>query len=150
MAASTQSDWTISLASERDLPELLALLERCGLPNAGLQQHLVTALVARTGERLDGSAALELYGRAALLRSVAVAPEVRGQGLGRQMVEAALDLARQQGVSRIYLLTETAAGYFERFGFHTIPRTEVEPEVQASEEFTYACCESAQVMLRTL
>lgn len=150
MTTSTQSDWTIFRASESELPELLALLERCGLPEAGLRQHRATVLVARMGERLAGSAALELYGQAALLRSVAVAPEMRGQGLGRRLVEAALDLARQHGVVRVYLLTETAAGYFQRFGFHTISRAEVEPAVHVSEEFTHACCESAQAMLRTL
>ncbi len=102
------------------------------------------------GERLIGSAALELHGQAALLRSVAVAPEVRGQGLGWRLVEAALDLARRHGIVRVYLLTETAASYFERFGFHPIPRAAVEPAVQTSEEFTHACCSSAQAMLRAL
>lgn len=44
-----------------DLPALFALLEDSGLPTAGLAAHLATTLVACDGERLVGSAALELY-----------------------------------------------------------------------------------------
>ena len=142
--------WTISHATERDLPELLALLQQCGLPEAGLSRSLATALVARTQGRVIGSAALELFGPAALLRSVAVAPRWRRCGLGHDLVEAALELARRHGVARLYLLTEGAVRYFERFGFHRIPRSQVEQVVQQSEEFHHACCESAQAMLRTL
>jgi amino-acid N-acetyltransferase len=142
--------WTISQAIERDLPEVLALLQQCGLPEAGLGRYLATTVVARAHGRIIGSAALELYGPAALLRSVAAAPEWRSRGLGRRLVQAALDLAQQRGVARVYLLTETAASYFQRFGFRIIPRAAVEPEVQASEEFTRACCVVAQAMLRVL
>src|SRR6266498_2663696 len=96
-----------------DLPEVLALLER-------------------SGARVVGSAALELYGEAALLRSVAVEPALRGQGLGRRLALAALDLAREHGAAEVYLLTETAAEFFSRLGFRPIARAEVAPEVQRS------------------
>jgi amino-acid N-acetyltransferase len=68
---------TIAPATPGDLPQILELLERCRLPTAGLAEHLDTTLVARDGDRVVGSAALELYGAAALLRSVAVAPALR-------------------------------------------------------------------------
>lgn len=53
-----------------DLPALLDLLEQCGLPSDGLADHLHSALVARDGEGVVGSVALERYGTAGLLRSV--------------------------------------------------------------------------------
>ena len=59
-------------AHTSDLPALFALLEDNGPPTSGLSAHLATTLVARESERLVGSAALELYGTDALLRSVAV------------------------------------------------------------------------------
>lgn len=93
-----------------------------------------------------GCAALELYGDAALLRSLAVTPSQRGHGLGQRLTQVALDLARQCGVSAVYLLTETAADFFPRFGFQPIPRDAVPPSVQLSIEFTEACPVSAQVM----
>ena len=66
----------ITAAQAADMPAILALLERSGLPPDGLREHVATTLVARDGARVVGSAALELYGTGALLRSVAVAAEL--------------------------------------------------------------------------
>ena len=145
-------DKTISIESvgEGDVPALYGLLQESGLPVDGLNAHLSTALVAKAGTQIVGSAALELYGHAALLRSVAVAESVRGTGLGRQLMEAALETARQHRAQRLYLLTETAAEWFPRFGFVPVERSAVEPAVQQSVEFTGACPDSAQAMLLEL
>jgi amino-acid N-acetyltransferase len=140
----------IDPATPTDLPALLALLTASGLPHAGLAEHLATGLVARTTDALVGSAALELYGPSALLRSVAVAPALRGQGLGQRLTSAALALARAYGVRQIYLLTTTAEGYFPRFGFTPIARATVDPAVQASVEFTSACPANARVLTLAL
>jgi amino-acid N-acetyltransferase len=76
------------------------------------------------------SAGLECYCTIALLRSVAVAPHSYGQRLGERLVLAALDLADERGIDAVYLLTETAQGFFLRFGFTTIGRAEVPPSVE--------------------
>ncbi len=104
------------------LPQVLDLLTRCGLPQDGLAAHVADALVAVQAGRVVGSAALEHYGDAALLRSVAVDPAWRGQGLGDRLVAAALAHARTRGVADVYLLTETAADYFARRGFAPVAR----------------------------
>jgi phosphinothricin acetyltransferase len=140
----------IEMARAGDLPAILALLERCELPCDGLGDHLATALVARSGETIVGSAALELYGAAALLRSVAVDAGLRGQGLGQRLTCAALELARRHGVTMVYLLTETASDYFQRFEFSPTARTAVDPAVQQSVEFTSACPASAEVLVAAL
>jgi len=139
-------DIKIERARPGDLPDLLALLEASGLPLDGLSDHILTTVVARDNGQLVGSAALELYGAAALLRSVAVAPALRGWRLGERLVRSALDLARRRGADTVYLLTETAAEFFPRFGFQLIQRGEVVPAVQQSVEFTSACPASAQAM----
>lgn len=141
---------TIDAARNSDLPAVLALLERSGLPQDGLPEHVATTLVARSGDAVVGSAALEIYGRAALLRSVAVDSALRGQGLGQRLTRAALDLARQHGIATVYLLTETAGDFFPRFGFHPTERAAVEPVVQQSVEFISACPASAQVLVTSL
>jgi amino-acid N-acetyltransferase len=140
----------IAPAATEDLPAIVDLLERSGLPRAGIGDHLATTLVARAGGRVVGCAAVELYGPAALLRSVAVRARRRGQGVGGKLTRAALDLARGSDVTVVYLLTETAAGFFPRFGFRPIPRTEVTPAVRRSVEFTSACPASAQAMVAEL
>ena len=140
----------ISAARPNDLPTILALLASHRLPEAGLADHIPTTLVARDGDQVVGCAAIEPYDGAGLLRSVAVAEQHRGTGLGGRLTEAAIALARARGLRALYLLTETAAGFFPRFGFRPIPRTEVAAVVQQSIEFTRACPASALAMVKDL
>ena len=140
----------IDAAQEIDLPAILALLEKSGLPQDGLSDHVATTLVAREDHAIVGSAALELYGTVALLRSVAVADQLRGQGLGQQLTKEVLKLSEQHGVTLVYLLTETASGFFPRFGFRPIPRAEVASALHASTEWTTACPDTAQAMVANL
>ena len=141
----------ITPAAPTDLPAILALLDASRLPRAGIEDHVASTLVARQDSGVVvGTAALELYGGAALLRSVVVAATLRGQGLGAALTTAALALARQRGVRSVYLLTETAGRFFPRFGFHAISRAEVDYAVLASTEFTTACPKSAMVMVKQL
>jgi len=141
---------TITPANPSDLPAILDLLRRSDLPLDGLAEHLATTVTARENGRLVGCAAVEVYGENALLRSVAVDETLRGQGLGRTLTTAALDLARARGARTTYLLTTTAGGYFPRFGFQEITRDAVDPAVQQSVEFTTACPASALVMRANL
>ena len=136
----------IRLARPQELPSVLELLTQSRLPEAGLARHAASLLVAVDGDRIVGCAALELYGHAALLRSVAVAETHRGRGLGGRISHATLELGRQRGVRRVYLLTETAAEFFARLGFRRIARAQAEPAVGASLEFRDACPASAICM----
>lgn len=140
---------TISALDAVELDIVLDLLARCELPEAGLADHAATTLVAKTDGAIVGSAALELYGTVALLRSVAVEPALRGHMIGSRLVDAALAMAQAQGAHTIFLLTETAVPYFVRRGFVPVARGDVAPAVQQSEEFTHACPASAQAMSLT-
>ena len=138
----------IERALAADLAPLCALLAGAELPTAGLRQHLGTALVARDGTEIVGCVALEVYGDAALLRSLAVAPPRRGTGLGRRLAHAALDLGREAHVQSFCLLTTTASEFFGRhFGFRPVVRDAVPAAVRQSVEFTSACPAGAQAML---
>ena len=140
----------IESATDRDLPEIRALLERVHLPLAGVSEHLATMLVAREGGHIVGTAALELYADGALLRSVAVDPDRQGQQLGHELTGAALQLATTRAVTTVFLLTTTAQRFFPKFGFEQIAREHVPQSVQASVEFQSACPESAIVMRKQL
>jgi amino-acid N-acetyltransferase len=137
-------------ARPEELPGILALLDECELPTEGLVPHLSTTLVARDGDQIVGSSALEMYEEFALLRSVAVKPAFRGRGLAQRLTRAALDLAKHHQVTAVYLLTETASKYFPRFGFKSIPRSDVPEKVQRSVEFTTLCPDTATVMETSL
>lgn len=137
---------TIAAATDADRDGVLQLLAHNGLPQVGLADHFATTLVARDGATVVGCAAVEPYGTAGLLRSVAVDASLRGQGLGIRLTEAALALARARGIRTVFLLTETAGAFFPRFGFHPIARADVDTSVRESVEFTTACPTSALVM----
>jgi amino-acid N-acetyltransferase len=140
----------ITRASEPDGPSILKLLRESGLPIDGLVDHLNTALVARDGTAIVGCAAVEIYPDGALLRSVAVAREARGHGVGERLTEAAVSLARSLRTPAVYLLTTTAESYFPRFGFVQTTRELVPTGVQQSIEFRSACPASAIVMRKAL
>ncbi len=137
-------------AQADDLPAIVALLARVGLDADGLEDHLETTLVVRDQGAPVACAGLEIYGRAALLRSVVVAPELQGTGLGRRITNQALALGQELGVTKIYLLTDTAADFFARFGFQVLPRTDLPAAVLQSREFGIACCESVLTLCESI
>jgi amino-acid N-acetyltransferase len=137
-------------ATAIDLPAVLALLEANKLPTAGVQDHLEHFLLEFTGSDLTACAGLEVHGEAGLLRSVAVADSHRALGLGSKLVQTILEQARNQKLSSVSLLTETAQGYFPRFGFEITPRNALPASLQASAEFRGACPDSAIAMTLNL
>ena len=143
-------DIRIDRATGADARAMLALMERAHLPTDGLASHLDAAFVARDGDRVVGSAAIELYADGGLLRSVAVDTECRGTGLGGRLTAAAIDEAQRRQLPALYLLTTTAEEFFPRFGFERITRDEVPASVQDSIEFRGACPASAVVMRKRL
>jgi amino-acid N-acetyltransferase len=141
---------TIRPARPSDLPSIAALLLGARPPIAGVQDHLDGFLVAERQGRLIGCAGIERHGQAALLRSVAVAAEERGRGLGARLVVACLERAREAAVSSVSLLTETAESFFPRFGFVPVDRLELPRALADSEELRGACPESARAQMLEL
>lgn len=99
---------------------------------------------------LLASGALEYYDDAALLRSVAVDESVRGQSIGKRIVDDMITRARAASVTSIYLLTETARDFFLHRGFQPIDRSIVPERLKSSTEFSYVCPQSAVCMFYKL
>ena len=95
----------IRSAHPLDTPAIERLLTAADLPLAGLSDALPGMVVAESGGAIVGTAALEVRGNNALLRSVAVAPEWRSRGLGRALVARAIADAEARGLDAVYLLT---------------------------------------------
>lgn len=87
--------------------------------------------VAEVGGRLVGCGALHvMWEDLAEIRTLAVAPDQLGTGLGGRILEELVEDARALGVSRLFCLTfETT--FFERHGFTAIEGQAVTPEVYA-------------------
>ena len=140
----------IERASPADAPAVAALLSGAGLPLEGAVEALAMGVVARDGGAVVAAAAVERYGRSGLLRSVVVAPDRRGTGLGRAVVAAAEALARDEGVRDLYLLTETAIDWFPRLGYGVVERELARAAVGESIEFTTVCATTGVPMRRVL
>ncbi|HSP13474.1 MAG TPA: arsenic resistance N-acetyltransferase ArsN2 [Thermoanaerobaculia bacterium] len=136
----------IAGAQEEDLEAIKGILVANELPTAGVEDHWRTFVVARDGEQIIGCGGAEAYSAAALIRSIAVLPEYRRQGLGRRIVRQLIDRLASRGLREFYLLTTTAEKYFRKRGFKKIDRDEVHPQLLASREFQDACPKSAVCM----
>ena len=141
----------IRLCEAGQRADVLALLAACGLPADGLADHWDTTWVAvdpAVPTEVLGSVALEVYGAAALLRSLATREDQRSKGLGHALVEFALKRAKDRGVDTIALLTTTAEPFFVRREFETVSRDELPESLRGSEEFRGACPSTATAMVR--
>jgi amino-acid N-acetyltransferase len=134
-----------------DLARIVALLEQARLPGADLTcEGIRDFIVAREAGEIIGVAGLERHGEHGLLRSLAVAPDWRGHGLGVALVEAVEARARRLGVRSLTLLTGTAAPFFAACGYEETARSDAPPTVQASTEFTELCPTSSTCMHKTI
>lgn len=137
---------TLRPADLTDLAACRGLVEACGLPRGGLEHGFPGGYVVAADAVLVGCAGVELYEVAGLLRSVAVAPESRGRGLGEQLTRDRIAYARALGVESLWLLTTTAPAYFARLGFAPSDRTAAPVSLQRSAEFAELCPASATCM----
>ena len=142
---------SIRRAGAGDRDAVHRLLTDLRLPLDGVPDDLRDFRVATDRDVVVAVAGLEIAGsgsedRNALLRSVAVHPEYRDRGIARRIVDALLDDAAELGIPTVYLLTTTAADYFERRGFERIQRSSVPAALTATAEFQGACPASATVM----
>jgi amino-acid N-acetyltransferase len=140
----------IRKARKSDLAAVERLLSASKLPLDGVRDHFSDFIVAEANDDIEGVVGLEKYDSVALLRSAVVAPECRGSGIGRQLVEEVLKRAEADGIDELYLLTTTAENYFPRFGFTATTRAGVPEKLKSSAEFQGACPDTAVVMKRRI
>lgn len=147
----TSKPSTIAHATPEDLEAIRGLLETCNLPHDDLTpQHLEHFLVDRTDHALRGVVGLEPYGDVGLLRSLAVAPDHRGHGIGGRLTDTLERRAQADGLHTLYLLTTTAADYFARRGYERMARDDLPVPIQNSEEATRLCPSSATCQKKEL
>jgi amino-acid N-acetyltransferase len=138
-------------ATAQDAPTIRVLLEADGLPTSDLKTaapHFVVACDEKG--RILAAGALQPFAETALMRSVVVAHEARGAGLGRRIVQELERLARTADVKELILLTQTAERFFAHQGFRAIHREAAPQDVQQSEEFRSLCPSSAVCMVKSL
>ena len=137
-------------ANAADDPALRALLASANLPFDDVSSERQDFIVAVRDGGMVGCGALETLDDSALLRSLAVAEQHRGAGVGGDLYERLIARARERGLKRLFLLTTTAAPYFARQGFEPIDRAVAPERVTKSAQFTSLCPSTATCMVLSL
>lgn len=123
-----------------------ALLKASNLPADDLDYKKDLLVGYYEGDDLVGTGGLEIYGPYALLRSLSVRMGIRGKAVGTTITEFLLAEAKMRKLKAIYLLTETAHGFFLKKGFTDVARNDVPQEVKQSAEYSKLCSQTAAVM----
>jgi protein-tyrosine-phosphatase/N-acetylglutamate synthase-like GNAT family acetyltransferase len=131
-------------------PDLKAALEAAKLPTDDLADAGGTFYRIRLRGSTIGFGGYEIHGESALFRSIVVASDLRGRGVGRAAVKLLLNRAFVDGAKGAYLLTETAAPFFERLGFEHIERSSAPEDILATRQATSLCPSSAALLARRL
>jgi amino-acid N-acetyltransferase len=139
-------------ARPEDCDAINVLLTENGLPASDVTCELLRDFVVAEGEGglVVGSVGLETYDSNALLRSLAVAPTVRNAGMGSQLLAHVESLARDTGISELWLLTTTASEFFRRKDYVDVKRSTAPPEMQATTQFAQLCPASAVCMRKII
>jgi amino-acid N-acetyltransferase len=125
----TQEQIIVRPARGTDVRALSALIEpfvqqRKLLPRTidELALLLPNYFVAETAGRIVGCVALEVYSsKLAELRSLVVAPDYQGRGVGKLLVEACVNRARDEKILEVMAIT-SAEEFFQSCGFDfTLP-----------------------------
>ena len=137
-------------AGDERRDEIISLLQSQNLPTSDLPASLSGFYIALEDDKIIGVIGMERYGQYGLLRSMVVQPDYRNKQVAKTLVDNLEQAAASAGIVSIYLLTETAAKYFEEKGYKTIERKEVPAPVTTSTEFSHVCPVSAIVMKKAL
>ncbi len=115
-----------------DIPAILKLINDYAaqgimLPRTEfeLSEFIRDFTVLYGGERLLGCAALHFYGPSvAEVRSLAVHPDAKGSGAGRQLIEALEAEAREFDLASLFAFTYVP-GFFAKLGYPEVDRAEL-------------------------
>ena len=139
-------DFQIRPATTADFPAIHALLTAANLPVAGVAAANGEYMVADLSGKVAGVLGIEKSAGAALLRSFAVQDDFRKRGIGEALVRHVLGQLKFEGISPLFILTNTAEAFAARFGFVKVNREEIPDALLAASALGTACPASSTCM----
>lgn len=132
------------------LSSISALLAANGLPVDDLADGPAELFCVCEGITVQGAVGIERYGDVGLIRSLVVPEDGRGKGMATTLVEALEAEALRSGVRWLYLLTNSATGFFAAKAYVEVDRENVPDAIRQTRQFSSLCPGSATVMLKDL
>jgi N-acetylglutamate synthase-like GNAT family acetyltransferase len=125
-------------------------MDRRHVRGIGLERYGAYWLMTASTRSVRPAQIRDLDAIRALLRSLAVPPEARGEGIGLRLLEALERDAVQAGIGGVYLLTTTAAGFFEVHGYERMAQRALPLSIQNTEAAAHLCPDRAVCMQKRL
>ncbi|WP_232701228.1 arsenic resistance N-acetyltransferase ArsN2 [Halobacterium wangiae] len=141
---------TVREADASDLNRVATLLADNDLPHDDLGESPGQFFVGCVDETVVAAGGIELYGTAALLRSLVIAEAHRSEGYGTALCDELETVAVENGANALYLLTTTAPAFFRARGFDVTDRDTVPPRIQETTLFADHCPRSATCMEKSI
>ena len=86
-----------------------------------LKRNPTTSFVAVDGDRIVGTILAGHDGRRGIFHHVVIAPEYRKQGIGKMLVESAMEALKKEGITKVLLVVfndnENGNQFWEHMGF---------------------------------
>lgn len=132
------TDITIRRAAIDDTENISLLLQEAGIDPVGLDQWVESFIIAEIpgeeGNEIIATAGLEKYGEKGLLRSLVIRKKAWSVEDGLHMLRLILAHASQNGLSELYLLTESPT-LFIHMEFTPVDVQNVPSEILSSLHF---------------
>jgi arsenate reductase len=129
--------------------ELAAALKKAKLPIEDIEAPGRLFWRFETAEEVPvGFGGLELFAGDALLRSIVALPPVRHKGFGSAIVAALEEEAQLRGCRSLWLITTSAAEFFDRLGYIRCDRAAVPSAIGTTTEFIALCPANADVLVK--
>ncbi len=133
----------------KERQQAIHLLKQQYLPVEDIDEDKLLYLFL-DGDKVIGTAGLEIFEDCALLRSISIVKDEQGKGLGKMINRQAEHYAKEAGINCLYLLTTTAKDFFEKQGYCVINREDTPAAVKQTAEFTSLCPTTAVAMKKRI
>ena len=126
--------------------EIVDLLKDSALPILDIEDSRSIFVGIYTDNKLVGCVGIQIIDEIALLRSLAVSKEYRGQGLAIKLTKAIIQKAKSRSINSLFLLTTDAEKFFVKVGFEKIIKTSAPNGIKETKQYSEICSDSAVVM----